>query len=204
PGTDELETPALVVDLDRTEANVAATATAAHAAGKSYLPHAKSHRSVELGRLQLANGADGLCLAKLGEAEAFADALATDHPDLTVFVAYPVVGRDKARRALALADRINLTVGTDSVAAAMSIGEVFAAAGRRCRLFLGIDSGLAREGVAPAEAAAVAREVSGLPGVWLDGIYTHEGSVMSATDRDDLRARSAQVAELMVGAATAI
>src|SRR5699024_1124924 len=75
---------------------------------------------------------------------------------------------------------------------------------RRCRMFLGIDSGLAREGVAPADAAAVATRIADLPGVWLDGIYTHEGSVMGATDRDDLRARSAQVAELMVGAATAI
>lgn len=204
PGPDSVETPGLVVDLDRTAANVAATATAAHAAGKSYLPHAKSHRSPALGRLQLDNGADGLCLAKLGEAEAFADALAPDHPDLTIFVAYPVVGDSKARRALALATRINLTLGTDSVAAAASIGAEFAAAGQRCRLFLGIDSGLRREGVAPSDAAAVATEISSLPGVWLDGIYTHEGSVMGATDRDDLRTRSARVAELMANAATAI
>jgi len=200
----EVETPGLVVDLDRTAANVARTAAAAHAAGLTYFPHAKSHRSIELGQLQLDNGADGLCLAKLGEAEDFADALAREDRKLAIVVAYPIVGTQKARRALALTDRVDLTVGTDSVAAAASVGEVFAAAGRRCRLFLAIDTGLGREGVPPADAAAVAVEIAAVPGVLLDGVYTHEGIVMGATDRDDLRERSLHAAEVMVDAANAI
>jgi len=200
----EVETPALVVDLDRTARNVAAMADAAHAAGLEYHPHAKSHRSPELGRLQLAHGADGLCLAKVGEAEAFAEALLADHPDLRIFVAFPITGAARARRALALAERIDLTLGTDSVAGAAVVGEVFAAAGRECRLFLGIDSGLGREGVAPADAAEVAAAIAALPGVHLDGVYTHEGSVMGAADRGDLRTRSTGVADLMVDAAERI
>lgn len=200
----EVETPGLVVDLDRTEANVARTAAAAHAAGLTYFPHAKSHRSIELGRLQLDHGADGLCLAKLGEAEDFAEALVDDHPGLAIVVAYPVVGESKARRALALADRVRLTLGTDSVASALSIGRVFAGAGRECRLFLAVDTGLGREGVAPADAARVALEIASVEGIRLDGVYTHEGIVMGATDADDLRARSEHVAEVMVDTAEAI
>lgn len=200
----EIETPGLLVDLAQTEANVARTAAAAHAAGLSYFPHAKSHRSVELGRLQLAHGADGLCLAKLGEAEDFAEALLADHPDLAIIVAFPVVGASKAQRALALAERVDLTLGTDSIAGAASISEVFAAAGRRARLLLGIDTGLGREGVAPADAAAVAAEIAALEGVLLAGIYTHEGSVMGASDAADLRDRSVGAAELMVRTAEEI
>ncbi|MFW6597271.1 alanine racemase [Propionibacteriaceae bacterium Y2011] len=199
----EVQTPGLVVDLDRVAANVAAMAEISHAAGIGFVPHAKSHRSPELGRLQLTHGADGLCLAKLGEAEAFATELA-DVPELHVFIAYPLVGTDKARRAMALARRVELTVGTDSVAGAASIGEVFAGSGMRCRMFLAIDSGLHREGVAPADAPRVAAEIAALPGVHLDGIYTHEGSVMQADGPDDLIDRSVAVGELMARTAEQI
>ena len=106
----DLSTPAAVVDLDVLERNVSRMAARARDAGVRLRPHAKTHKCPEIGRLQRAAGAWGLSLAKVGEAEVFVDAGFDD-----LFVAYPVVGEDKGRRLLALADRARLAAGVDSV-----------------------------------------------------------------------------------------
>lgn len=192
-------TPALVIDLDVLDRNLDEMAAIARAAGVELLPHAKTHRMAQAGLRQIARGADGLCVAKIGEAEAFADAGIG-----RLFVANPVMGADKAARALALHRRAELTLATDSVAAAAAIGAAFAAAGEIAKLMLAIDSGLGREGVSPEKAPEVAAAIAALPGVDLVGIYTHEGSTYGATDRADLERRAVAAGELMVGVARAI
>src|ERR1700685_247429 len=72
-GAAKLQTPALVIDLDVFERNVAHMVAHARRAGVGLRPHAKTHKSVEIARLQIAAGANGVCCAKLGEAEALAD-----------------------------------------------------------------------------------------------------------------------------------
>ena len=72
-GRAKLATPALVVDLDVLERNIAAMAAHARKSGVALRPHAKTHKSVEIAKLQIAAGALGICCAKLGEAEALAD-----------------------------------------------------------------------------------------------------------------------------------
>ena len=89
----ELETPALVIDLDVLEANLAEMAAMAARAGVGLRPHTKTHKSPEIARLQLAAGATGITCAKLGEAEVMADAGLDD-----LLIAYPLVGDDKLRR----------------------------------------------------------------------------------------------------------
>src|SRR5262245_48056690 len=111
----EVATPAVLIDVDVLERNVARMAERARAAGVR--PHAKTHKLLEVGRLQLRAGACGLSLAKTSEAEVFAAAGFDD-----IFVAYPVVGEDKGRRLLALADRIRIAVGVDSVEGARTLG----------------------------------------------------------------------------------
>lgn len=192
-------TPALVIDRDVLDRNLDEMAGIARAAGVELLPHAKTHRMAEAGLRQIARGADGLCVAKIGEAEAFAAAGIG-----RFFVANPVMGADKAARALALHRRVDLTLATDSVEAAAAIGVAFAAAGETAKLMLAIDSGLGREGVVPAQAPEVAAAIAALPGVDLVGIYTHEGSTYGATDRADLERRAVAAGELMVGVAQAI
>jgi D-serine deaminase-like pyridoxal phosphate-dependent protein len=71
---EEIPTPALVLDLDRFERNVARMAQHVRAAGKSLRPHAKTHRCPEIARRQVAAGALGVACAKLGEAEVMAGA----------------------------------------------------------------------------------------------------------------------------------
>src|SRR5215467_13523951 len=98
----QIPTPALVVDLDAFERNVARMAQRASAAGLALRPHAKTHKSATIGRRQVAAGAVGLCCVKLGEAEALAQA------DMRrLLVTSPVVGSAAAARAAALA-RIDL------------------------------------------------------------------------------------------------
>ena len=188
----DVETPALVVDRPTLRRNLDEMATIAREHGVELLPHAKTHRMTELARLQIESGAVGLCVAKLGEAHRFAAAGGG-----RIFVAYPIVGASKARRALELDLVCELTLGTDSVAGAETIAAVFAAAGRRARLMLAIDSGLGREGVAPDRAADVAATIAALPGIELVGIYTHEGSVYAATDAADRDRRAVAAGELM-------
>ena len=195
----EASTPALLIDLPTLLANLDEMAEIARAAGVELIPHAKTHRMPELANLQLQHGADGLCVAKLGEAEGFAAAGAR-----RIFVAFPLVGEDKAERALALSATVDLTLGTDSVEAAESIGHVFARAGARARLLLAIDSGLGREGVHPDAAPDLAEAIDALDGVDLVGIYTHEGTVYGAASDAELLLRARNAGVLMVETAEAI
>lgn len=167
---EDLPTPAVLVDLDVLASNVAAMQRRAREAGVALRPHAKTHKSPEIGRLQLEAGARGLTLAKTSEAEVFA-ALGFDD----LFLAYPIVGSDKARRLLALSDRVRLRVGVDSVEGARSLGAAFAEAGRRLPVLLKIDCGFHRVGVAPDQAVVVAAAVAGIPGLELAGVFTHAG-----------------------------
>ncbi|WFE20390.1 alanine racemase [Solwaraspora sp. WMMD937] len=194
-----LETPNLLLDLDVLERNLDEMAGLCQLHQVGLRPHAKTHRVPRLASMQLDRGADGICVAKLGEAEAFAAAGVT-----RMTVAYPLVGRDKAERAVRLAQRCDLTIGADSVAGARMLGEAFAAAGRLLDVLLIVDSGLGRCGVAPADAARIAWDVAELPGVRLTGVMTYEGSVYAATDRADLTRRSQEAAGVMVDTAAAI
>src|SRR3954471_9157229 len=96
----EIETPALLLDADRLEANLARMADLCRRHGRDLRPHAKTHKTAEVAARQRALGAVGLTFAKLGEAEALVAAGCED-----VFVCYPLVGAGKLRRLLALAER---------------------------------------------------------------------------------------------------
>src|SRR6266545_1118419 len=155
----DLDTPAVVVDLDVLEKNIQRMAARAREAGVRLRPHAKTHKIPEIGRLQLAAGASGISLAKTGEAEVFAAAGFRD-----LFLAYPIVGTEKARRLLALSDRVRLAVGTDSVEGATSVGAAFHAAGRRLDVLLKVDCGYHRVGVSAERAVETARQIAEVPG----------------------------------------
>ena len=183
PSVNDVPTPAVLIDVDVLERNVARMAQRARAAGVRLRPHAKTHKLLEVGRLQLGAGARGLSLAKTSEAEVFAAAGFDD-----IFVAYPVVGADKGRRLLALADRIRLAVGVDSVEGARTLGTVFAAAGRRLDVRLKVDTGLHRVGVLPEQAIGVARAIADVPGLELKGVFTHAGHAYGETDAQGVAA----------------
>ncbi len=177
----DLPTPAVLVDLDVLEKNIATQARRAREAGVRLRPHAKTHKCPEIARMQLAAGATGISLAKTSEAEVFAAAGFDD-----IFVAYPVAGLGKAERLLALSDRLRLAVGTDSVEGARQLSEPFGAAKRRLDVLLKIDVGYHRVGVLPDKATEVARRIVEMPGLRLRGVFTHAGQVYGAESPEDV------------------
>ncbi len=223
-----LDTPALLVDLDRLEANIEAMAAHARTGNLALRPHFKTHKSVAIARRQLAAGAVGITVAKLDEAEALVDG----GIDAPILIAYELVDPYKLERAMRLATRVPLTLAVDSAAgarqvaaaagaAAAPVGSVAAVvgapaargpgtagaeatAGRRIDVWIEIDSGLRRCGVLPSEAADLARIVAGLPELHLTGVFTHAGHSYAAPDAAAVAAIAADEARSVLDAATAI
>jgi len=166
----DLETPVVLVDLDVVERNIQRMARKALRHGVALRPHAKTHKIIELARMQLAAGAKGISLAKVSEAEVFARAGFGD-----IFIAYPVFGRGKPERLLVLAETVRLAVGVDSEDGARALGGVFRQSGRPLDVLLKVDVGLRRVGVLPERALEMGRRIAALQGVRLRGLFTHAG-----------------------------
>jgi len=194
-----LDTPALLVDLDRLAANIDGMAVMARASGLDLRPHFKTHKSVEIARRQIAAGAIGMTVAKLDEAEALVEGGITD-----VLVAYEIVSEPKLRRAMALAARARLAFAIDSVAGARALARAAEAAGLRVRAWIEIDCGLRRCGVQPADAAPLAAAVARLAGIELDGVFTHAGNAYAATSREQIECIAREEAGSVREAAAAI
>lgn len=121
---DQLETPCIVIDMARTEENVIRMQAEADAAGCRLRPHIKTHKMPLFTRMQLAHGAAGITCAKVSEAEVMADGGAED-----IFIAYPMVGDFRIKRAIALAGRLKrLILAVDSMECAVPLNEAAKAA----------------------------------------------------------------------------
>ena len=166
-----LDTPCLVVDLDRAEANARRMGAAAAERGVALRPHVKTHKSIALARLQLEAGAAGITVGTLGEAEVFA----ADGID-DIFVAYPLWAEgSKADRLRSIHARTPLIVGVDSTAGADRLAAAVAGLATPLRVLIEIDSGGHRTGVADAAGAvAVARRARDA-GLEVIGVFTHGG-----------------------------
>lgn len=193
----DVPTPAALLDLDVLERNVAAMAAKARALGVALRPHAKTHKCVEVARLQRDGGARGLTVATLPEARAFA---AAGFDDVTWAV--PVVP-GRLGEVVELARRITLRVLVESEAAAAAVEAAAREAGVRLHVWLEVDSGQHRTGVDPASALALqlarrlaeggggaGAEGSGPGatggGLVFDGLLTHAGQGYFARDRAEL------------------
>ncbi|MGA3039367.1 MAG: alanine racemase [Bryobacteraceae bacterium] len=172
----EIDTPALLVDLETMERNLRRVAdyTARH--GLRLRPHTKTHKSPRIGRRQLDLGAAGLTVAKVGEAEVM---LAAEPADM--LVAYPVIGRAKLERLMAVARRTRVTVSLDSLYAARQLSEAAQAADGgpvEIGVLAETDVGLGRVGVTPgAELLDLARGIQRLAGLSFEGIAFYPGHI---------------------------
>lgn len=161
-------TPYLQVDLARMRRNVRAAAERAGVSMVALRPHAKTHKSVEIARLQLSSGAAGLTVATIGEAEVFAR-----HGCGDVFIAYPLWLDDRAAgRVRDLADRATVAFGVDSVDAAANAGRLLG--GTDVEVLVEVDSGQHRTGCAPEDAGRVAA-VAARGGMRVRGVFTFPG-----------------------------
>ena len=133
----DLDTPALVFDLDTLETNIAEMAAVARDAGVRLRPHTKTHKAPDIARMQIEAGAGGITVAKLGEAEIMVDAGLDD-----VLIAYPIWGTTKLARLQALMERADIRVSLDSVEVAEGIGGTGRDLGRDVPVLVEVDTGL--------------------------------------------------------------
>jgi D-serine deaminase-like pyridoxal phosphate-dependent protein len=168
-----ISTPALVVDLDVFEANIADMAALLKGSGKTVRPHVKAHRTPELARRQLGGSAVGVTCATIGEAEAMAAAGIDD-----VLVANEVVDPAKMARLASVAQTARVTVAVDALEPLESLSRAAIDAGVTLRVLIDVDILLGRCGVASvADALALARGVGRWRGLELIGIMGYEGRV---------------------------
>lgn len=169
----ELNTPVLVIDGDALSRNIATMAAFAKQAGVALRPHAKTHKSVDIAKLQIAAGAVGVCCAKMGEAEALADGGVG-----AILITSPVVTPQAIARLVALADKIaDLRVVADN----LENVDALAAAARELKkplpIVVDIDPGIRRTGVGSPEAAvALARKIADAPSLSYAGVQFYCGS----------------------------
>ncbi|MDA0206342.1 MAG: alanine racemase [Acidobacteria bacterium] len=169
----DLETPALLIDLDRLERNLDRVAEYAREHGLRLRPHTKTHKTPEIGRMQLDRGAVGLTVAKTTEAEVM---LASGTPDL--LVAYPVLGQKKLERLAEVARHTRVTVAFDSFEVADGLAEIAAAKGLRFGALVEANLGMNRVGLTPgSELMRLAAHVAASPQLELEGVNFYPGNV---------------------------
>jgi D-serine deaminase-like pyridoxal phosphate-dependent protein len=179
----DLETPALIIDLDVLERNLARLADYGRERHLRLRPHTKTHKIPALARKQLDLGAAGLTVAKVGEAEVM---LGAEPPDL--LVAFPVIGRGKLDRLMEVSRHTKVTVSLDSLCAARQLSDAAQTAHLEIGVLAEADVGLGRVGVAPGtDLVDLARGIERLPGLRFEGIAFYPGHI-KVLDEDGLRA----------------
>jgi D-serine deaminase-like pyridoxal phosphate-dependent protein len=195
PGTpiEELDTPALLVDLDLLEANIEQMAAFFRGRPAHLRPHVKTHKLPAIALRQVAAGAPGVCAAKLGEAEAMVEGGIGD-----VLIANEVVGPAKIERLVALAERARVSLAVDDPGNVDELSRAARERGVTLGLLVEVDVGMGRCGVSGAEAATgLARRVSDRPGLEFRGLMGYEGHVMAIRDREKRAAACRQAMEMV-------
>jgi D-serine deaminase-like pyridoxal phosphate-dependent protein len=203
-GVAEIETPALVVDLDAMQRNLATMAAFARERGLRLRPHAKTHKSAWLAQQQMALGAVGVCVQKTSEAQALAAQGVRN-----LFISNQVIDPRKLARIAALAREATLAIAADSALGIERLADAVRAAGATIEVFVEIDVGHGRCGCAPRDAAALARQVIER-GLHFAGLQAYHGRAQhlrsvaerrAAIDAATLAVRSAQAALAAAGIA---
>ncbi len=163
-----LETPAVLIDLDQVEANLARAQAEADRLGLKLRPHIKTHKLPRFAKRQVELGAVGITVQKLGEAEVMADAGLTD-----LFLPYNILGPSKLARLRALNARVKLAVTADSPDTIAGYAAAFTA-DAPLTVLVECDTGMGRCGVqTPAQALALARQIVLAPGLSFGGLMTY-------------------------------
>ena len=181
---DEIDTPALVIDLDAFESNLNRMADLLAPTGARLRAHAKTHKSPVIARLQMARGAVGQCVQKVGEAEALAWGGIPD-----ILVSNEVVGSTKLARLAALAKIAKVAVCADHPAQVSALESAAADASIRLPVLVEIDVGARRCGVAPGpDAVALAQRIAGSRHLIFGGLQAYHGSAQHKRTTEERRA----------------
>jgi D-serine deaminase-like pyridoxal phosphate-dependent protein len=188
---DDVDTPALVVDLDVFEHNLDLMANAVRGGGVALRPHAKSHKCPDIAHAQIERGAVGICCQKVGEAEAFVAAGIRD-----VLVTNEIVGTKKLARLAQMATKARVGVLADDAATVRHIGAAARAAGVSIDALVEIDVGANRCGTPPGPPAlAIAELIARTPGLSFRGIHAYHGAAQHLRTPEERRAAIAQAVD---------
>src|SRR5437763_337959 len=189
----DLPTPQVQIDCRRAMANIDRVQQTVSAAGMRLRPHAKTHKSPIVARWQIERGAVGICCAKLGEAEVFADAGVRD-----IRLPYPL-NPSNAPRVIALMDRASISIIVDHLDVARGWSDAMTRAGRTLDVLIKVDVGFHRCGIDPAgDALGFITSVASLRGLKLRGLLSHAGHAYHAASDDEMCAIAQQEAETLV------
>jgi D-serine deaminase-like pyridoxal phosphate-dependent protein len=166
----EIETPAVLVDLDVAEANIQRYQAYCDAHGLKLRPHIKTHKLPSLGKRQVAAGAVGITCQKVTEAEAMIAEGGIDD----VLITYNILGEEKLGRLRALAGRVRLAVVADNATVVDGLSAAFADAASPLRVLVECNTGADRCGVPSPEAARdLALRIDAAPGLNFAGLMTY-------------------------------
>lgn len=179
----DIETPAVVVDLDALDRNLATMASAVRSLGVHLRPHAKAHKCAAIARLQLAQGAIGVCCQKVSEAEAMVAGGVDD-----VYVTNQVVAAPKLQRLAMLARRATVALAADSAEAVAAAAKAARRARVQLTVLVELDLGEGRAGVAPGEAAAsLAARIAATGDLRFGGLQAYRSLAQHATEPAERR-----------------
>ncbi|HET7219044.1 MAG TPA: alanine racemase [Vicinamibacterales bacterium] len=188
-----LRTPAVLIDVDRLERNLDRMQAAVDARRIRLRPHAKTHKALEVARMQVERGAAGICCAKLGEAEVFARAGIAD-----IRLPYPL-HPSNADRVAALLDATRLSFIVDDLNVAREWSAKMRAANRDVDVLVKVDVGFHRCGIDPerADAAEIVARIAELPGLRFRGLLSHAGHGYGASSDQEMAAIAAAEARVL-------
>lgn len=190
----ELDTPALLIDLDKMESNIQTMADYFKTVNAALRPHLKTHKTPMLAHKQIAAGAIGITCAKLGEAESVIHAGIRD-----VLVANQILGRQKIARLVNLAKQSEIMVAVDNAQNVTDISEAAAAKGVTVRILIEVDTGMNRCGVEPGQPALeLARHVLRSPNLQFEGLMGYEGHTVAKPNYAEREAAARQSVQLLV------
>ena len=184
----QLDTPALVVDLDIFDRNLTRVSHYAAQHNLRLRPHTKTHKSPEIARRQLELGAAGLTVAKIGEAEVLVPQL----PPVDLLIAFPLFGEQKIARLMHISAQTRTTVALDSLEAAEQLR------GTGVGILVEIDVGLGRVGVTPAEALQLAEAIQRIDGVTFRGLTFYPGHIKHE-EPESIKALSQLISTTLAG-----
>ncbi|MFL5758290.1 MAG: DSD1 family PLP-dependent enzyme [Thermomicrobiales bacterium] len=173
----ELDTPALLVDLDALERNISGMARDIATLGAAWRPHTKALKTPAIAHKELAAGAIGVTVAKLGEAEVMAASGIRD-----ILIANQIVGEIKTRRLAALCRQVDLIVAVDSLDGLRQLDDAARRQGTRPRVVVEVDTGMNRAGVDPVDVVTLAHEIAACDGLRFAGVMSWEGHAGGISD----------------------
>ncbi|WP_149759020.1 D-TA family PLP-dependent enzyme [Neomesorhizobium albiziae] len=171
----DIETPAVIIDVDRADANIVRAQADADKHRLKLRPHIKTHKLPHFAKKQVAAGAVGITCQKIGEAEVMAEAGLSD-----IFLPYNILGRAKLDRLFALHGQVTLSVTADSLDTIAGLSATFTDTGHRLKVLVECDTGMGRCGVQTStEALALARQIDGASGLSFGGLMTYPAPGLS-------------------------